>query len=615
MTNPVYTFQEPEQDRRQGLSKGDRKESGGEIIRKKALILQGIYPFPDFIEKELTGLSYEVIFCDDPGEGWISFERELPSLVVLDWGLPDLDAEGFCRKISEHPSGRYVAVLGLNAIRQTGDTEALQGSWPNRFLAGNGSPEMLRGWISAADGHVDLLRDLRRCNEEIEFHRSDLESMNHQLEEAFAKTNQLAVEAELAYLELEQIFKTASCGILVIDADLNIIRANESLATACRLDKAEIEGKKCYEILDMPLCEGPFCCLKQIVRGKRRVEQETERRLPDGSTAHYVMISAPLRVMDAKLNAIVTNFVDITGRVEAEEALRMSEEKFRIVADRAPFGMALILSDQTFEYLNPKFSEVFGYTTEDLPDLRTWTEKTRARQTYGTGVSGARAKQGLERDAQVFTAVCKDGGEKIVEVREAVLQEGRRVMTCVDITDRVGAEEALRKRERRYMELSILDDLTSLYNKRHFNDRLKMEINRTSRYNHPLSILMLDIDDFKLYNDTYGHTKGDMVLARMGEVLAANTRLTDSAYRYGGEEFVVLMPETPGDSAVSVAKRIRGAFESEVFCPTPSIRVHKTVSIGVAEYLPHEGEEIFISRADRKMYMAKEKGKNQVVFA
>ncbi|MBN2398001.1 MAG: sensor domain-containing diguanylate cyclase [Deltaproteobacteria bacterium] len=189
------------------------------------------------------------------------------------------------------------------------------------------------------------------------------------------------------------------------------------------------------------------------------------------------------------------------------------------------------------------------------------------------------------------------------------------VETLEDITDRKLAEEALRESEARYRTLSVTDSLTELYNSRHFYDQLQLEIERAERYGHPLSLLLLDIDNFKQFNDTYGHLEGDEVLIRLGDVIRRCLRKTDSAYRFGGEEFTVILPETAGGAATVLAERIREDFADEDFHPVDSPEtVHETVSIGVAQYRPREGLRPFIRRADFNMYGAKEEGKNRVCY-
>ena len=184
-----------------------------------------------------------------------------------------------------------------------------------------------------------------------------------------------------------------------------------------------------------------------------------------------------------------------------------------------------------------------------------------------------------------------------------------------DITHRKRAEEALRDSEKRYRELSITDDLTNLYNSRHFFGQLKTEIEGANRYGNALSLLVLDVDNFKRYNDRFGHMEGDRVLAKIGEVIRGSLRQTDSAYRYGGEEFAIILRETAGQKAAHVAERIREAFEMETFSPEPEERLHMTASIGVAYYVGGEELSAFIKRADANMYMAKKQGKNCVFFS
>lgn len=160
--------------------------------------------------------------------------------------------------------------------------------------------------------------------------------------------------------------------------------------------------------------------------------------------------------------------------------------------------------------------------------------------------------------------------------------------------------------------LAITDGLTGLYNSRYFYEKLKDEIARCDRYGHPLSVLLLDIDLFKRYNDSYGHLEGDKVLARIGEIVKSCLREIDTAYRYGGEEFTVLLPETDGEDAHNVAERIGERVESEIFLPIPDRPVSLTVSIGVTQYCTDETVTDFIQRADKAMYASKDGGRNRV---
>ena len=181
-----------------------------------------------------------------------------------------------------------------------------------------------------------------------------------------------------------------------------------------------------------------------------------------------------------------------------------------------------------------------------------------------------------------------------------------------DITDRKRRDEEQRDNENKYRELSIHDHLTQLYNIRHFYYQLKFELERCNRYNQPLTLLLLDIDNFKNYNDMYGHIEGDMVLQRLGQVVKKCLRKADSAYRYGGEEFTFLLPMTTVADGTVTAERIRTEFKKETFSPAPDRQVHITVSIGVAQYIINEDLQSFVRRTDQLMYQGKREGKDRV---
>ena len=163
-------------------------------------------------------------------------------------------------------------------------------------------------------------------------------------------------------------------------------------------------------------------------------------------------------------------------------------------------------------------------------------------------------------------------------------------------------------------KLAITDGLTRLYNLRHFYKQLEIEIDRCNRYGHSLALLLLDIDHFKMCNDTYGHLEGDKVLVRLGQIIKVCLRTMDSAYRYGGEEFTIILPETTGKEAKNVAERISDAVESERFSPETGEDFSITISIGVTEYYKKEQLSTFIHRADQAMYKSKAKGRNRISF-
>ena len=168
----------------------------------------------------------------------------------------------------------------------------------------------------------------------------------------------------------------------------------------------------------------------------------------------------------------------------------------------------------------------------------------------------------------------------------------------------------------RIKELTIKDDLTGVYNRRKFDQDLREELNKSIRYVRNLSLLMLDIDYFKKYNDFHGHQMGDAILRKLGMVFNRSMRSTDKAYRYGGEEFAIICTETDRDSAIICAERLRKVISDEKFEGEEDIRPdgNLTVSIGISNF-PFDATKLdqFIKHADNALYRAKAEGRNRVV--
>jgi diguanylate cyclase (GGDEF)-like protein len=180
------------------------------------------------------------------------------------------------------------------------------------------------------------------------------------------------------------------------------------------------------------------------------------------------------------------------------------------------------------------------------------------------------------------------------------LREGRETLDAVT--------ETLRRKNEELERLSVTDGLTGLHNRRRLMESLADEVRRSERLKHNFALLMVDVDHFKKYNDTFGHPAGDAVLTRVAALLREATREVDDVARYGGEEFVVVLPETAMPEALEIAERIRARVASEVF---PGRRV--TISIGVAEYPTHGNTpDQVIAAADEALYEAKREGRDRV---
>jgi len=177
-------------------------------------------------------------------------------------------------------------------------------------------------------------------------------------------------------------------------------------------------------------------------------------------------------------------------------------------------------------------------------------------------------------------------------------------------------QEALKSNYQQSISMAVTDALTGLYNRHYLNTHLENMVRQALKNGKSLALMIMDMDHFKSVNDTYGHDVGDMVLKQLAEMIVQTSRSTDLAARFGGEEFVILMPETDSQAALGAANRMREIVESTPFNITNGEKLNRTVSIGVANLHPDgDSAESLLKRADEALYSAKHSGRNMVKVA
>jgi len=308
---------------------------------------------------------------------------------------------------------------------------------------------------------------------------------------------------------------------------------------------------------------------------------------------------------------------------QTEGALRESEARFRYISENIADIVFVIDMDLRTIYANPSVERVLGFTPEERKAQRVEEQMTpeSLRLVFETlGEEIEREKEGADPDRSrilVLDYYLKNGSIKSLETNVRGIRDNNGVLKGFlglsrDVTERKRMEEELKDSAKKYRELSTVDNLTQLYNLRQFYIQLKIETDRSNRYEQPLTLLFLDLDDFKAFNDAYGHIEGDNALQRIGRIIKNCLRETDFAYRYGGEEFTVILPMTTEEQGVPIAERINGEIKRETFSPLPGQIVHLTVSIGLAQHRPQEDITTFVRRADQWMYKGKKNGKDRV---
>jgi two-component system chemotaxis family response regulator WspR len=220
------------------------------------------------------------------------------------------------------------------------------------------------------------------------------------------------------------------------------------------------------------------------------------------------------------------------------------------------------------------------------------------------------SREEAKTKAEAFTCGANDYLVKLPDQIEMLARLRYHAKAHAALLERNAAVEELKR-------ISITDGLTKIYNRRHFDETINKEFQRARREQSPLSLVLLDVDHFKQFNDHYGHQAGDDCLVDVADALQSSIhRASDTAARYGGEEFAAILPNIAAEGALAVAERIRmSIIDRNIKHEASSVADHVTVSLGVATIIPTKDSqaESLIRCADQGLYQAKEKGRNQVV--
>jgi diguanylate cyclase (GGDEF)-like protein/PAS domain S-box-containing protein len=298
---------------------------------------------------------------------------------------------------------------------------------------------------------------------------------------------------------------------------------------------------------------------------------------------------------------------ELANNIRMERALREQTrllEEYKRAVDESNIVCKTDNQDRII-YLNDEFCKVSGYTKTDLLGkpheiiLHPKTQESLLKELQHTILSKKIWKGILEYTrkssniyyADVTIVPLLDLENNIIEF----IYIGHDVTELVDLTKWL-------------KQLSSTDSLTQIYNRMAFNDIIETELNRTKRYKTDLSLIMFDIDHFKNVNDTYGHMTGDNVLRSLVDLVKQKIRTVDIFARWGGEEFMLLTPETSPEAAYDLAERLRIAIEEHLFASAGKV----TASFGVASFKGDDSPDILTKRVDQALYRAKEGGRNRV---
>lgn len=406
--------------------------------------------------------------------------------------------------------------------------------------------------------------------------------------------------------------------IVVLEVpSLKIRYANRAFLSSYDLTMEAAMGRHCYEVTHrrMEPCHvgGEACPVQNAV--KTGASSRVVHVHPDGHGREEIfsITAHPVRDPGGRISHVIETSRPITEYVRGENERRRKSDLFKTLLETSPDGIIGNDRKGNIFLFNAGSEQIFGHSRDEVIGT------INVVDIYPPGVAREVKKAlyspehgGAGRLVDYETRVVAKAGREIPIRLSATLifDNGEEVGTIGFFHD-ISARKAL---EVELRHLSITDPLTGLYNRRHFSTILQKEIDRADRMQSRCSILMIDLDRFKDFNDTYGHAEGDRLLQEVAELIRQSFRSMDFAFRFGGEEFVILLPETGTSGAYASAERFRSRLEARDFSAVAGgLPTRVTASIGIVERREGTGIDVMVRCADIAMYAAKNEGRNRTV--
>lgn len=484
--------------------------------------------------------------------------------------------------------------------------------------------------------------ELEARNERLEKQKDELRGREEQISmtaDCLTEVNQLLQQASHRF---EELFQSLPVACFCFDSEGRIFEWNRASEAQYGLTAEQAFQRTLWDAVGMvDEQQRVHEIIRRVFNGETVENSEWVHTRTDGVACNVLCSTFPLRGGDGEVVGAISANVDITDLNRAQEHLRDSEERFRSAIHSMQEGLLLIDRDHCVRLSNYAAERIFGtdgatlvgraahelewrFVCEDGKDLSLDTWPAEASLTTG-----------MAKHEQVVGLVKSDGEPIWLSMNCAPLfRTGDSlayavVVTVTDITQRKHYEQRLKEQmvmlneahaklevqqaelleaNAKLRALATLDGLTGLKNHRALQERLDLEQQRAARYNIPLSLIFLDVDKFKLYNDTFGHPAGDEVLKTVARVLQHEARVTDFVARYGGEEFAIILTNTDYGGSIVVSERIRAAIEQAGWKDRLV-----TASFGVTTMLPsRQTAAELISEADKALYWSKQHGRNRV---
>lgn len=410
----------------------------------------------------------------------------------------------------------------------------------------------------------------------------------------------------------EDIVNNAREGIYVLDQDGVVTYANGAICSMLGYKEEDIIGKTVFDLHDPPFHDRLRKYRAERAQGKTGCH-ESVYVTRDGQRVHAEVSAVPIM---SEGGAFEGSYTLVHPRDSAKGLvadIALDHHFLEKLIEACPDGIIAVDRSGKIVIFNKAAEKLIGHRAENVIGkasiLDVYHPAALAREVKKMLYSPRYGGVGRLEDFEV-EVITKNDRKVPIRLTGAVLyNEGEEIGSVGffhDLTPRKRLEAKLR-------ELSITDDLTGLYNSRHFHRVLAEELARAKRYDRTLSLVAFDIDHFKSFNDTFGHMEGDTILRAVGETLRKNLRKADLAFRYGGDEFMILLPETQIENAVITAEKIRMEFSAQWpngFSGNGAQLLAPSLSLGVGQAMPDEDLSTLLKRVDLTMYEAKKAGGN-----
>ncbi len=464
---------------------------------------------------------------------------------------------------------------------------------------------------------------------------------------AFLQSDKAEEDFRKLYRFSQTLINTIPYGIGVVDEHGNILYLSDRLAS---MFKEKAIGKKCWDLYRDNKEQCAYCPLR------KNIEVGETRTIESSGVfgGRIFQITHTGMIFDGK-KAVLEVYHDITEQKKNQEIIGALARNLRAEKRKLEKVLGIDLRMRSIRKLNDLVDFIVEKSTEILeaekcslmlldPDANELSIRgakglddeiiRRSRVKVGTSIAGMVAEENcpiLVRDIESNVRFSRQNrpSYQTKSFMSAPIKVHNRVIGVVNLADKRSDQEqvfsetdlnilctivhlasvAIENADfvQQLTHLSMTDPLTGIYNHRYFVASLDREIHRANRYGKPLCLFMIDVDNFKTYNDAYGHLEGDYLLKTVAGILKSNLRVVDIVCRYAGDEFVVILPETDSAEAVTAAEKIKKAIEHAI------LKQKVTISIGIAQYAsPNMNKYDFILKADTALFQAKKQGKNAI---